>query len=196
MATAKFDPSEDRFIRGIIKRKVNQLIGRAGFTEQDREALEQDLFARVLQSLVHYDSKIGHRNKFVTAVVERYVANVLRDKQALKRDHQRVSSLNIVIEVCDEGPVELSHIIGEHEQDARLGRRRRSSQEQIDLAADIEALMPSLPEPWQKLLTLCKTMSVKEAAEQMGIARTTAASWLQRIGKGFEEAGMREYLDL
>ena len=45
------DPSQDRFIRGIIKRKVGQLIGRAGFTQQDRESLEQDLLARVLEPL-------------------------------------------------------------------------------------------------------------------------------------------------
>jgi len=40
------DPSQDRFIRGIIKRKVGQLIGRAGFTQQDRESLEHDLFGQ------------------------------------------------------------------------------------------------------------------------------------------------------
>ena len=45
------DPSQDRFIRGIIKRKVGQLMGRAGFTLQDRESLEHDLLARVLESL-------------------------------------------------------------------------------------------------------------------------------------------------
>lgn len=195
MANTEFDPSEDRFIRGIIKKKVGQLIGQAGFTEHDREALEQELFTRVFQSLSRFKSEIGPRNKYVTAVVERYVANVLRNKRAGKRDHRRTTSLNVNIEVCDEGTVELSQIIGQREQDARLGRRRRSSQEQTDLAADIEAIMPSLPEPWQRLLTLCKTMNVKEAAEQMGIARTTASSWLRRIRTRFEEEGFRDYLD-
>jgi hypothetical protein len=85
MAKASFDPSEDRFIRGIIKRKVNQLIGRAGFTLQDRESLEQELFTRVLQSLPRFNPEVAHRNKFVTAVVERYVANMLRNKKAEKR---------------------------------------------------------------------------------------------------------------
>jgi hypothetical protein len=81
------DPSQDRFIRGIIKRKVGQLMGRAGFTLQDRESLEHDLLARVFDSLSKFDPEVGHRNKFVTAVVERYVANILRDKTADKRDH-------------------------------------------------------------------------------------------------------------
>ena len=41
------DPSQDRFIRGIIKRKVGQLIGRAGFdktagTQVGSQLLGQD----------------------------------------------------------------------------------------------------------------------------------------------------------
>jgi hypothetical protein len=114
------DPSKDRFIRGIIKRKVGQLIGREGFTQQDRESLEQDLLARVLDSLSKFDPEVGHRNKFVTAVVERYVANILRDKTADKRDHCRIRSLNVRINVGEEGPTELSELIGE----AALSRRR------------------------------------------------------------------------
>ena len=93
------DPSQDRCIRGIIKRKVGQLMGRAGFTQQDRESLEHDLLARVFDSLSKFDPEVGHRNTFVTAVVERYVANILRDKTADKRDHCRIRSLNVRIDV-------------------------------------------------------------------------------------------------
>ena len=107
------DPSQDRFIRGIIKRKVGQLMGRAGFTLQDRESLEQDLLARVIDSLSKFDPEVGHRNKFVTAVVERYVANIQRDKSADKRDHCRIRSLNVRIDAGEEGPTELSELIGE-----------------------------------------------------------------------------------
>ena len=38
----------DRFARGIIRRKVRQLVGRAGFTDQDAEALAQLLEARAI----------------------------------------------------------------------------------------------------------------------------------------------------
>jgi hypothetical protein len=79
-APGQIDPSQDRFIRGRIKRKVGQLMGRAGFTLQDRESLEHDLLTRVLDSLSKFDPEVGHRNKFVTAVVERHVATILRNK--------------------------------------------------------------------------------------------------------------------
>lgn len=137
MAKAKFDPSDDRFTRGIIRRKVKQLIGRAGFTRQDHEDLEQDLFVRVLQSLPRFNPDVAHRNKFITTVVERYVANILRNKQAEKRDHRGVASLNVMIEITEEGPTELAQTIGEREMDARLGRDRRSEEELTQLALDL-----------------------------------------------------------
>ena len=46
MAKANFNPSDDRFTRGIIRRKIKQLIGRAGFTKQDRDDLEQETGTR------------------------------------------------------------------------------------------------------------------------------------------------------
>ncbi|MEY2611377.1 MAG: hypothetical protein RL069_188 [Planctomycetota bacterium] len=60
------------------------------FPQQGRESLEQDLLGRVLDSLSKFASEVGYRNKFVTAVVERYLANILRDKTADKRDHCRI----------------------------------------------------------------------------------------------------------
>ena len=57
-----FDKKFDRFTRGFVRRKVNQLIGRAGLTEQDREDLTHDLYLRVLQSLRRFNSDLGHRN--------------------------------------------------------------------------------------------------------------------------------------
>jgi RNA polymerase sigma-70 factor, ECF subfamily len=195
MAKASFDPSEDRFIRGIIKRKVNQLIGRAGFTLQDRESLEQELFARVLQSLPRFNPDVAHRNKFVTAVVERYVANMLRNKKAEKRDYRRITSLNVTIEITDEGPTELSQTIADRELDARLGRERRSEQDLNELALDMAAVMSTLPDAWRTMLELRKSRTMVEIAELMGIPRTTLNDWMRRIRQRFEKAGMQDYLE-
>lgn len=195
MAKAKFDPSDDRFVRGIIRRKVGQLVGRAGFTKQDRETLEQDLLVRVLQSLPRFNPDVAHRNKFITTVVERYVANILRNKQAGKRDHRGITSLNVMIEITDEGPTELAQTIGERELDARLGRERRSEVELVQLALDMADVIATLPETWQILLELRKTQTMTEIADEMGVPRTTLNDWMRRIRKRFEKAGMQDYLE-
>ncbi len=194
MAKASFDPSDDRFIRGIIRRKVKQLIGRAGFTSQDREDLEQEMFVRVLQSLPRFNPDRAHRNKFVTTVVERYVANILRNKQADKRDHRRICSLNVTIEVAEEGPTELAQTIGDRELDARLGRQRRSECELVQLALDLADVMATLPDNWRTLLELRKTQTMADIARELGVPRTTLNEWMRRIRKRFEKAGLNEYL--
>lgn len=184
----------DRFTRGIIRRKVKQLIGRAGFTRDDSKDLEQDLYVRVLQSLPRFNPDKSHRNKFITAVVERHVANLLRNKQAEKRDHRRICSLNVTLEVKDEGATELACTIGDGALDARLGRRRISDEDFVDLTVDLAEEIAKLPEHWRTLLELRKSQTMQEIAQEMGIPRTTLNEWLRRIRQRFERAGLRDYL--
>lgn len=194
MLNDEFNEKIDRFTRGIIRRKVKQLIGRAGFLPQDREDLEQELFVRVLQSLPRFNPGKAHRNTFITTVVERYVANILRNKQANKRDHRRIGSLNVTIEFTEDGPTELAQTIGERELDARIGRRRRTDEELAQLAIDLADVIATLPEAWQTLLELRKTQTMQEIASELGVPRTTLNDWMRRIRQRFERAGMRDYL--
>lgn len=194
MAKADFNPSDDRFTCGIIRRKVKQLIGRAGFTRQDREDLEHELFVRVLQSLPKFDPDKAHRNKFVTTVVERHVANILRNKRADKRDHRRIGSLNVTIEVAEDGPTELADTVGGRELDARLGRYRRSEEELSQLAMDLADLIAGLPENWRTLLELRKTQTMQQVADEMGVPRTTLNDWMRRIRIQCEDTSLRDYL--
>ncbi|MGE0769299.1 MAG: sigma-70 family RNA polymerase sigma factor [Hyphomicrobiaceae bacterium] len=194
MFSDDFHEKFDRFTLGIIRRKVKQLITRAGFTPQDREDLEQELFARVLQSLPSFDPGQAHRNKFITAVVERYVANILRDKRAGKRDHRRICSLNITIDVAGEGPIELAETISRRELDARLGGHPRSDEELAQLACDIAEVMGTLPDELRDLAERLRTESVSEIARATGVPRTTLNESVRRLRRRFERAGLKDYL--
>ena len=90
---------------GIIKRKAKQLVGRAGFKQQDIEDLEQDLMLRLIQGLQSFNPEIAHQKSFVTAIVERAVATILRDANAGKRDHGDQQSLEVLVEMTGESPV-------------------------------------------------------------------------------------------
>ena len=194
MAKAKFNPSDDPFTRGIIRRKVKQLIGRAGFTSSDREDIEQELWLKLIKHLPAFDPKKGTRQAFVVTVVERYAANIFRNKRAEKRDHRRACSLNVTIEFTRDGPTELAQTISDRELDARLGRDRRSDEERADLAMDLDNVIATLPEDWQTLLELRKTQTISEVAREMGVPRTTLNGRILRIRQRFEDAGLREYL--
>ncbi len=194
MAHANVNPSDNCYIRGIIHHKIKQLIGRPEFIEQDRKDLEQDLLAHVVQSLRRFDPEIAHLNRYVTAVVERYVANLVRNQNALKRDRGRTTSLNLLIQT-EEGPTELAQTIGDRELDARLSRERRSEQELHELALDLASLTATLPDRWRTLLELRKSNNMVEVAARMQVPRTTLNGWMRRIRQRFERAGMRNYLN-
>lgn len=195
MCSFEIDQNLSHFARGIVRRKVKQLTRRPEFSDQDREDLEQDLFVRVVQSLQRYDSQQGHINVFVTTVVERYVANLIRDRKVAKRTSLGIASLNVMVDINDEGPTEFAQTIGDRELDSRLGRERLPQPEVDQLAIDLAEVIATLPEPWRRLLELRKTLSMPEAAREMGIPRTTLNDWMARIREHFEAAGFRAHLE-
>lgn len=189
-----YDQKLDRFTCGIIRRKINQLIGRAGFTRQDGDDLQQDLFLRVLQSLPSFNSNQGHRNKFITAVVERHVANILRNKQAEKRDHRRISSLNVMVSIGEDEATELAETIGQRELNARRGCHPRSDEELAQLAQDLAEVIATLPAELRELAERMKTQSVAEIARNMGVPRTTLHESVRQLRQRFEKTGLKDYV--
>jgi len=128
------------------------------------------------------------------AVVERDVANILRDKKAEKRDHRRIGSLHVMIEVTDDGPTELAGTIGEREHNARRCRHPRSEDDLSQLASDLADVVAALPDELRDLAERLKTQSISEIAREVGIPRTTVNDTVRRLRQRFEHAGLREYL--
>jgi RNA polymerase sigma-70 factor, ECF subfamily len=184
----------NRFARGIIRRKIKQIIGRAGFTKQDREDLEQELILRLLQRWPSFNPNVAHRNVFTTTVIERFVATILRDKQAEKRDHRRVSSLNVTVNIGEDETAELGDTISQRELDTQRGRAPRSDEELSQLRQDLAELMAKLPEKLKALAERLKTETVSEIARDMGVARTTVDAWVRKLRQRFEHTGLKDYI--
>ena len=187
-------PRLGRFEFGIVKRKVRQIIGRAGYTRQDREDLEQELLARLLQGLKSFDPDVAHRKSFVTAIVERAVANILRNARAEKRDHRRISSLQLLVEVTDDGPTELAETIGDREYNRLRCRDPRSDEELSQLNTDLADVVAVLPEELRTLAERLKTQSISAIAREIGVPRTTLNGAVRHLRQRFEQAGLRDYL--
>lgn len=174
----------DRFAQGIIRRKVWLLVGRAGFTPQDRQDLEQELLLRLLQSLDHFDPAKGHLHAFLTTVIERAVAMILRERLAKKRDDRSVRSLDQVREKAGDStaPADPHH----------------GWQEPIDLAMDLAEELARLPEDLHDLRPLAELLltgqSLAQAARDLGTPRSTLQRQVQRLRRYFEDTGLRIYL--
>lgn len=192
--TNSFDVANDRFTRGIIRRKAFQIIRRPGLSEQDIEPLEQTMLSHVIQVMDSFDPEIAHRNVFITTVVERFVKSYLRDRRAKKRGPEHVRSLNVDVFVPGELPTQLQYTLDDSVGDARLQVSRRTTSELRELASDIAFITSTLPEPWQRMLELRKSYSMCQIAELMKVPRSTLRYWMKQVAEKFEEAGLREYL--
>lgn len=183
-----------RFEHGIVRRKVRQLIGSYGFEEQDRESLEQELLLRILQGMRRYDQSQAHRNAFVTTIVERSVATLIRDKCAGKRDHRRIGSLHSLVKCADGGKTEIAETIGQESYDARRGRAPRGAETLFELTNDVQNCLTKLPRELRELAESLKQKSVSQIAREMGIPRTTLRERVRQLRERFESEGMRLYL--
>ena len=194
MSRDLFDGKFDPFTEGLIRKKARQLVNRNGFTDSDREDIEQELTLKLLKKSGAFDSSQAHWNVFVTMIIERGTASLVRDKQAQKRDHRRVCSLNVVIAKKDKKMIELGDIIGSHEQDARLGRKQRSDFDQAQLLQDMNEVLSNLPPELRELAEVMKTDSIAEISRDTGVPRTSLNYRVRQLRQRFEEAGLAEYL--
>ncbi len=179
---------------GIIKRKAKQLVGSAGFKSQDIEDLEQDLMLRLIQGLQSFDPEIAHQKSFVTAIVERAVATILRDAQAGKRDCGDQQSLEVLVEMTGESPTRLSNTIGDREHNRRRGRHPRTAEELQSLSSDLAAVIGSLPTDQQDLAEKLKSESIAGSARELGIPRTTLNDAVRRLQTRFMQSHVDDHL--
>jgi RNA polymerase sigma factor (sigma-70 family) len=188
--------ADDNFVRSVINRQVGKLIAKSDFTHQDRSDLVQEVFVRATKSLRLYDPSVGHLYPYVCTVVQRHLANVVRDRSVVKRKTTGRVSLSKTVRGDDGGQVEMSQALHDQDQDRRLGRERRLGEQELnDLRMDLAAFMSKLPDKFQDLLLRRQTQSITEISRDIGIPRTTLNDWMLQIRKLFEEAGFERYLE-
>jgi RNA polymerase sigma-70 factor (ECF subfamily) len=178
----------------IIRGAVNQIIGQAGFREQDREDLEQDLLLHVLRRLKSFDPAKGKPGAFVSMLVKRQRASILRDRRALKRRGRAVVSLHVLVPVDENDLVELGQTISRRENDARRQCHPRSDEEMAQLQADVRDTIAKLPPDQRTLAERLQHQTPSEIARQTGVPRTTLYELIRPIRRRFERAGLKDYI--
>jgi RNA polymerase sigma factor (sigma-70 family) len=166
------------FARSIIRRKARLIARCDGFTAQDLRDIEQELRLRLLQSLPQFDPTQAHINVFITTVVERSVAMLIRERWAKKRDSSGTRSLDAPSAAPTDVP------------DRDSGREA----ERFDLAHDLAEVLAALPAELRDLAERLKVQTVSQAARDLNVPRTTLLRQVERLRRCFEDAGLRIYL--
>jgi RNA polymerase sigma factor (sigma-70 family) len=164
--------ANDPFTCALVRRKV-QIVGRAGFHRQDREDLQQAILVRVFESRVRFDPARGHWRAYMTAIVDRYGNNLIRQATAQRRDPRRVRPLD------------------PEDADAHIDRRRPASRaptaEQIDLAIDLSEALRELPYDLRTLAECLMDDSLAEAARRLNLTRSQARTAVRRLRTRLKE---------
>jgi RNA polymerase sigma-70 factor (ECF subfamily) len=187
------DRKVDRFTWGLVHRKVRQLIGRDDIDRQDYEDLRQELLVRLLERLPSFDPAKGHWHKYATTIVERAVANILREMMAEKRNPKQICSLSILVNVDGNGLSELSQLIGDDDYNARRLRHPRSAEELARLAFDVTEFIAKLPKDLRRLAKDLQKKSIAQTARDLGIPRTTLNMRVRTLRLRFQDSGLRDY---
>ena len=182
-----------QYAKDLIHHTARKMVGKAGLGVADVEDLESDLMVRLIESLPKFNPKRATYNTFVANVVKVDAAKVLRERLRERRDPSREAcSLNEHIEAETGHKTERAETLSREEDDQRLGGR--SEEEKCDMTLDVADILRRLPEDLRALCGLLKTESVSEAARQLGIPQSTAASQVKRLRRVFRKAGLANYL--
>ena len=118
-AAAQFDPCSDPFTTSLIRKKVARLIRLPPFSVADSDDLYQELLSAVVKSAGNIDAEIGHRNPYITTVVERQMYTIRQRHQAIKRDPTNVASLNVLLQLSEPLTcIQFAQRLGQGELDA------------------------------------------------------------------------------
>lgn len=176
----------------LVRQKARRVAGRFGFSRSDRDDIEQELCVCLLTRMRGLDESVTNREAFVTTVLDRCVATLMRRKRAQKRSRPGESSLNVGASDEDGRNVTADRTVSEAQNRKRIGDCPLSDLERVELEMDVATVVDRLPSDLRPLARLLKEYSVSECARQLGISRTTLQYQMAQLREAFVSSGFDE----
>jgi RNA polymerase sigma-70 factor, ECF subfamily len=184
-----FDVFTSRFLRA----KVRQLIGRAGFTESDRNDLLQRFAENLHRRRTKFKPNRGNWEAFVVVISENLLATIIEERSAEKRDFRRNGcSLNTNVTDGDGTRVEMSATLSDAD-DNRHGAKK-SAADSAELVMDMAELLDALSADDRDICERLKCNSLSAVARELGMSRDALRKKIKLIRQRFENTEMRAYL--
>lgn len=184
----------DEYTVRLITFKAKQLTTHPGFSDADREDLEQELLLDLLRRQPKYDPARAQNNTFVARVVEHRTATLIEERKAGLRDHRlQAFSLNDHIEDEDGVRCERAETFDQDDYLLRTGRQARSSEELRDLGIDVRTVVDGLPNEMRSLCRRLMHDSVTDVSRDTGVPRSTLYGIIGKVRAAFKDAGLEDY---
>lgn len=171
-----------------IKAKV--LIRTPHYSVDDIEDIKQELLLAYLLAWPSFDPEKGNPKSFVKAVINNRAAEMLREAEAQKR-WTGLKTLSLSTPMAEDTDATLGDLVTSEESlwGDVFGAQSHGAAEQ---KMDHERMLAALPKDLRQTYRLLMEHSVTEAAEILGIPRTTMSSRLQKLKKFMEEQGVKK----
>jgi len=181
----------------LIRHKARQLVGRAGYTEDDRPDIEQDLTLDLLHRLSKFDPARASFHTFVARIVEHGVARLIERQEAGLRDYRQCAgSLNDPLEDDEGEGAERGDLVDQDSYRASIGQPTLPLADRVALRLDLQrvlaTLTPELRDLWARLE---EGQSITEISRETGIPRGTLYDRMRQLRLFAERAGLRAYLE-
>jgi DNA-directed RNA polymerase specialized sigma24 family protein len=179
-AALEFVTRERRLIRSMIR----EFLGDRGNDFHDVEDLIQDLWIH-LRVRLERGMPCGRRRRTVMITITRnFLRNRRRAERAGRRKPYLLLSLSRSLPDTDGETAVLQDLVSQRHLDTRRGGHP-SPEDAAEWRLDVSGEGAKLPQDKRSFLERLPTMSVSEAAQDLGIARSTGYRWRRFIRERF-----------
>jgi RNA polymerase sigma factor (sigma-70 family) len=183
----------DPGVWGIIRSSSRVLVGSYGFTQDDREDIQQEIALAVHRRMSWFDPGRSSPRTFVRRVAVNRIADLIAERQASCRDH-RLCRRSVDEPVGQDRIERLGDTLSADDCGSRMGRASLTWVQQSELRADVDRAIALLPADLAAIATLLKSAGAVEAAGRLNLSRATAYRRVGRIRELFIATGFHGYL--
>jgi len=171
----------------IVRTKSRLLVGRYGFTRSDLGDIQQEVLVDLLANQKHFDSAIAERSTFVSTLVHRSIARLIRYRCQAKRDYRRCrESLDQMTEPPPRSPPP-SPDDAEFEL---IDHSVEGQYEAVDLRVDLAEALADLPEELRTIAQSLGRENVAEISRRTGLTRSAIRHAIKRVREHLFERGI------
>ena len=169
----------DSYAAFFIGYKARILTRMPIFTPDDFEDLQQELMMAYLHAWPSFDPARGDRRSFIKTVVNTRALMLVREAEAQKR-WTGAKTLSLSAPVDEDADIALGDTIAD------------PTHLIMEQNADMAKMIAAMPDDLRQTYQLLSEYSVTEAAEMLGIPRTTMSSRLKKLQKFIESYRMEK----
>jgi RNA polymerase sigma-70 factor (ECF subfamily) len=178
----------------VIRIRARQLVGKAGFSENDCEDLAQDMKFDLWRRLSKFNPSKAPLNAFIDRVVRHKVASIIEGRKAQRRDFRRQCSLNDTLQNAGSESTERGDTVDQDQVYRRTGPPSHSIEDLRDLAVDVDAVLSRLPPRLRDLCRRLRARTPTEVSQETGIPRGSLYEAIEELRRRFRDADLEKYL--